>query len=111
MPATDAGGAGIAGLGRTGGVHAGRQPDTERGRGQKLCPSDGVDHEAASPVLSGRAEEGGEPGEEPLNVTRSGAGAFHRREPRADEAAEIPPQGQAEDRLLGAERAVEAGAV
>jgi hypothetical protein len=44
-----------------------------------LILSDGVDHEAASPGLAADAEERGEPGEEALDVTKAGAGAFHRR--------------------------------
>ena len=76
-----------------------------------LVLGDGVDHEAAPPGLAAGAEERGEPGEEALDVTKAGAGAFHGRQPRADEAAQIPLQGQAEDRLLGAERAIQARAV
>src|SRR5216683_6884703 len=149
LPPADTRGGGLACLGGAGGVDAGRQPDAERGGGQKLRPfrdearlvlarhgvgeggreavpeglgpvaqagaaalvlGDRVDHQAALPGLPAGAEERGEAGEEALDVARVGLRPFHRGQPGRDEAAEIPVQGPFEDRLLGAEGTVEAGA-
>jgi hypothetical protein len=73
-----------------------------------LVLGDRVDHEAALPGLPAGAEERGEAGEEVLDIGRVGFRPFHGDKPGSDEAAQTPLQSLVEDRLLGAERSVEA---
>ena len=86
-------------------------PPAAQERAAALMLSDRVDHEAAAGRLPAGAEERGQSGEEPLDVIGTGAGAFHGGEPGADEVAEVPLQGQIEDRPLSAEGGIQAGAV
>src|SRR5438309_6487715 len=61
-----------------------------------LVLGDRVDHEAASPGVPAGGEEPGQAGQEAVDVAGCGPWPFHRGEPGADEAAEVPLQGPVE---------------